>query len=129
MADCGLDLLCSSAKLDRDRGVVELQKHLNETNEDGVRRIEQAVQQLLDNKDASWETKHGALMGVQELLTLGLSTSQRTATGVTVVRQDGSNVKCSDQFANVAKEYALKLLEDNESRVRLSAGDLNDSHR
>ena len=102
MAAQVLTFLCSSQKIERDRGVVELQKLLNVANDEEIRRLESSVQSLLEDGTLPWESKHGALMGTKALL---------------------SHEKCSDDFAHVSKNYALKLLEHSESRVRLSAGE------
>ena len=103
MADEALKLLCSSAKLDRDRGVVEISKFLKPTNGSEVPGLESLLQGLLCDSQAPWETKHGALMGTKALLL-------------------NETHACSDQFSEAANEFGMKLLEDEESRVRLAAG-------
>jgi len=103
-----LELLCSSAKIKRDRGAIELHNHLRETDSEGLKQLENSVRLLLQDADAPWERKHGALMGFKELLGLGVT--------------DENLLKCSDEFTGVAKECALHMLEDSESRVRLAAG-------
>ncbi|KAK2178117.1 hypothetical protein NP493_558g01003 [Ridgeia piscesae] len=105
-----LELLCSSAKIKRDRGAIELHNHLRETDSEGLKQLENSVRLLLQDADAPWERKHGALMGFKELLGLGVT--------------DENLLKCSDEFTGVAKECALHMLEDSESRVRLAAGEV-----
>ncbi len=102
-----LEFLCSSQKIERDRGVVELNKLLNTADDAEVKRLEASVQSLLEDATLTWESKHGALMGTKTLL---------------------SHEKCSDEFVLLSKDYALRLLEHNESRVRLSAGALTCQH-
>ncbi len=96
-----LSLLCSSQKIERDKGVVELNKVLNTAGDEEVKRLEASLQSLLEDGCLAWESKHGALMGTKTLI---------------------SHEKCSDEFALVARDFALRLLEHSESRVRLSAG-------
>ena len=103
-----LELLCSSAKIERDRGAVELHNHLREADSEGLKQLENSVRLLLQDADAPWERKHGALMGFRELLALGVT--------------DEGSLKCSDEFTVVAKDCAVQMLEDAESRVRLAAG-------
>ena len=101
MAEAVLTFLCSSQKIERDRGVIELQKLLNVADDAEIRRLESSIQSLLEDGMLPWESKHGALMGTRALL---------------------NHEKCSDDFAHLSKDHALKLLEHSESRVRLSAG-------
>ena len=103
-----LELLCSSAKIERDRGAVGLHNHLREADSEGIKQLEKSMRLLLQDADAPWERKHGALMGFNELLALG-------------VTGDGA-LRCSDEFTVEAKKCALQMLEDSESRVRLAAG-------
>ena len=102
MATEVLTLLCSAQKIERDRGVVELQKFIGTAEDVEIRRLESSIQSLLEDGMSPWESKHGALMGTKALL---------------------SHEKCSDEFAQLSKDYALRLLEHSESRVRLSAGE------
>ena len=97
-----LTFLCSSQKIERDRGLAELYKFLGVAEDEEIRRLESSIQSLLEDGMSPWESKHGALMGAKALL---------------------NHEKCSDDFAHVTKNYALKLLEHSESRVRLSAGE------
>ena len=105
MADPGtLEFLCSSQKIDRDRGVEQLKAFLTNANETQFQAWEVSLQTLLNDSQNPWETKHGALMGAKALL----STS--------------ANVTVSEEFSSSIRQHALKLLEDPESRVRLASG-------
>ena len=106
MADEVLNLLCSSAKLDRDRGVAELSKYLKTIDASLVQGLESAIEGLLCDSLAPWESRHGGLMGTKHLLL-------------------NETHACSDHFADISKDHAMKLLEDEESRVRLGAGEIS----
>ena len=107
MAANVLELLCSSAKLERDRGVTELEKILlSQVSEESHREVESSIQMLLDDREASWEKKHGALMGCKCVV------SHRHSHGI------------NDEFVIIAREHAMRLVEDSESRVRLAAGNM-----
>ncbi len=96
-----LEFLCSGQKIERDRGVVELQNLLASGNDEVVRQLEVSIQNLLEDPMLPWESKHGALMGAKALLV---------------------DKSCSDDFAQISRLHCMKLLEHSESRVRLSAG-------
>ena len=95
-------LLCSKAKLDRDKGVTQLEGLIEAgINEAQLRELENALQQLLGATEAPWETSHGSLMGCSTLI---------------------SKTGCTDDFATNCKDSGIRLLEHSESRVRLAAG-------
>ncbi len=96
-----MSLLSSSMKIERDRGVVELQRYLTGADDLAIRGLELEIQRQLDDPTATWEAKHGALMGMKAIL---------------------QGKSCSDDFVAVSRQHTLKLLEDAESRVRLAAG-------
>lgn len=97
-----MKLICSSAKLERDRGVAELQRYIATLDGPGIQELEQRFLQLLGDSSAEWEKKHGALMGAKAVLVQQVS---------------------SDDFASVMGERALSLLDDGEFRVRIAAGE------
>ena len=101
--DLSLQLLCSSQKLERDKGIIELQKYLADPSDATVRRLETEVQKILDDPAATWEQKHGAVTACKLLL-------------------QHDSQPCSDDFLHAAKDYSLRLLEDCEFRVRIAAG-------
>ena len=102
MADSLMKLLCSSAKIERDRGVQEILLFLNETNKDQICMLEQCLNKFLNDKQSPWETKHGSLMGAKVLLKTG---------------------NCSNEFALILKNLALDMLDDGEARVRSASGE------
>ncbi|XP_074649284.1 uncharacterized protein LOC141904570 [Tubulanus polymorphus] len=137
-----IELLCSSAKIERDRGVNQLEKYLHDnttiaaaaTVDDRettvVGEFERVLLTVLStgrsdpsttsgNDSASaagndscsttgndscsnWESYHGCLLA-SNLLIL--------------------NSRCSDDFIEKFQHHAIRLLEHNESRVRLTAGE------
>ncbi len=103
MADKVLELLCSSAKIERDRGVVELQRQIDSADPVFVKDLEISIQRILEDPSSPWESKHGGLMGCTAL----------------VLHEEKH---CSDEFVQKARDYALGLLEDNEQRVRFASG-------
>ncbi|XP_060077620.1 uncharacterized protein LOC132557146, partial [Ylistrum balloti] len=103
MADEILQKLCSSAKLDRDRGYQNLLSHIHTLEEDGLCDLEQKFINLLADSTTQWETKHGALMGSKALLLSGNTT---------------------DDFVVDMRAKAVDLLDDVEFRVRIAAGEV-----
>ena len=101
MADKIMNELCSSLKLERDRGYQDLMKYLESISEENVDTLESDALKLLSNSDATWETKHGGLTIAKALLI------------------DGT---CSDDFVVDMRDEALELLDDGEFRVRIAAG-------
>lgn len=100
MADQIIRELCSSQKLERDRGFHSFVKHIDSLESEDVNSLEQDVSKLFI-EDSSWEKKHGGLMAAKALLTCG---------------------KSSDDFAVDMRSQALKYLDNNEFRVRIAAG-------
>ncbi|XP_048737561.2 uncharacterized protein LOC125652410 [Ostrea edulis] len=101
MADQIIRELCSSQKLERDRGFHSFVKHIDSLESEDVNSLEQDVSKLFI-EDSSWEKKHGGLMAAKALLTCG---------------------KSSDDFAVDMRSQALKYLDNNEFRVRIAAGE------
>ena len=102
MADEVLKLLCSNAKLDRDRGVSQLESLLSSgIDSDSLHQFENSFQQLFGDSESSWESLHGAFMGC-----------------CCLIRSSG----CAEEFSSSCKDYAIRHLTHNESRVRLAAG-------
>ncbi|KAK2162572.1 hypothetical protein LSH36_96g05027 [Paralvinella palmiformis] len=103
MADGVLTLLCSSAKIERDRGVQELLTFIKDANKDDIVALQKSLHDLLSNTDSTWEGKHGALIGTKALLESG---------------------NFDETFANSLQEFAVLHLDYDESRVRLAAGEI-----
>ncbi|XP_038077963.1 uncharacterized protein LOC119745577 [Patiria miniata] len=100
-----LQLLCGEKKLDRDRGLGELQRLMDECDPPGLERLETALTSLLHGQDSqtSWETRQGVLLGSK----------------VVVMHEWGS-----ETFATQLRLYALHSLNDDEARVRIAAGEV-----
>lgn len=96
--------LCSSQKLERDRGYHSLVTYLQSLDEEGIYNLQFDLLKLLNNVDSSWETKHGALMGTKAVL---------------------ENGNVSDDFEIEVKKKVMEFLDDNEFRVRIAAGKLS----
>ena len=96
-----LVLLQSKRRLDREKGLQQLQQQVNEgkLGEDERRESEREVLELVTSLTSSWETKHGGLMAASLLLP-----------------------GASPQFVEKMKREVPLLLEYDESRVRLAAG-------
>ena len=99
-----LKLLESSAKIDRNKGVELLMQLLSRTDAVIGQDIELAILTLLSKAGVSWETKHGALMGAQAILS-----------------HPTYHLSMTD-FEAEAKGHVMQMLEDLEYRVRLAAG-------
>ncbi|KAK3093794.1 hypothetical protein FSP39_020339 [Pinctada imbricata] len=90
-------------KLERDKGYHNLVKVLENLNEQDEDVFESESLKLLSNSESTWETKHGGLMIAKALLIHGT---------------------CSDDFLVDIKDGALKLLDDDEFRVRIASGEV-----
>ena len=98
-----LQLVCGAKKLDRDRGIAELQRLVNDADPPGLERLETALTSLLrsQNSQTSWEKRQGVLLGSKQ-----------------VVAHEWS----SETFCTQLRLYAIHSLNDEEARVRLAAG-------
>lgn len=100
-----LPLLGSHHKLDRDRAVQQLEHLVSQADERDKYNVGNMLVTILEDPSQTWEYKHGALMGIKcwiRHLTLGTETT--------------------DELVTKIKNLCLKLLLENEVRVRLSAG-------
>nr|XP_054758807.1 uncharacterized protein LOC129264874 [Lytechinus pictus] len=101
-----LDLLLSTRKLDRDKGLEELQMKLQRSSasdQPEIAGVESALLSALKDSHSSWEAKHGALMGAKVLSGF-----------------DGT----SKPFLKEMQNCAMHFLSDSEARVRIAAGEL-----
>ena len=102
-----LTLLCSGVKLERDKGLVELEKYLQSQDQDKIHELLKELLELLSDDDASWEVKHGSLMAAKTIF-------------------EHESFKClegiGEEFVKIVQEKALHLLDDPEYRVRSTAG-------
>jgi len=93
--------LCSHQKLDRDKGVEQLKALLQSDPKDRI-NFEPFVLSTLRKAGSTWEAKHGCLMAAQIL-----------------IEQDPSA-----SLDSAVLPLLPQLLEDNEPRVRLLAGEI-----
>lgn len=103
-----IELLCSTNKLNRDKGVLELEKLLTTEAVDGgcVRKcLERDLINALADSDSNWERKHGCLLATRSLISY----------------QNAANSFDTD-FMYQIKNLAARYLTDVEPRVRLAAG-------
>ncbi|GFS25769.1 Arm repeat-containing protein [Elysia marginata] len=106
--------LCSKAKLDRDRGFNELQSIIHQCNEDQIAEIQNEVLELLGDESSSWESKHGGLSGARCLL----------EQGKVDIEEDETCIEGGNPFAFKVIGIAMQMLDDEEFRVRIAAGEL-----
>ena len=100
-------LLCSHMKLERDKGVIELEKTLPNQNINDRREFQKIIIKLLTDAENSWENKHGSLLGAKSL--------------IPYLNID-DDIDCNFIFA--IKQITQKLLTHVEIRVRLAAGEV-----
>ncbi|EEB20167.1 hypothetical protein Phum_PHUM604480 [Pediculus humanus corporis] len=100
-------LLCSHMKLERDKGVIELEKTLPNQNIIDRREFQKIIIKLLTDTENSWENKHGSLLGAKSL--------------IPYLNID-DDIDCNFIFA--IKQITQKLLTHVEIRVRLAAGEV-----
>lgn len=110
MADKTIDdilmLLCSHVKLERDRGLQDLEEKLKESSNfisdvQNVEELQNSLTSLVESTDQGWEVKHGGLMGSKAMVLKNLG---------------------SDVFCEGLKQHALRLMHDDEARVRTASG-------
>ena len=97
-------LIRSRKKLDRDRGISELRAALESGKLPTQRResLERELLGLVSSLGVAWEEKHGGLMAVRLLVQKGTASSE---------------------FCERLQREIPQLLEHEEARVRLSAGE------
>lgn len=104
MCDSILVDLCSSAKLEREKGLQQLHKLIKKSDVNDIQEIETKLKELLmKDTPTEWETKYGGLIGGKELLDAG---------------------RTSVSFLDFFKEVTLQALDDSEYRVRIVAGEI-----
>ncbi|XP_048580229.1 uncharacterized protein LOC116601563 isoform X2 [Nematostella vectensis] len=102
-----LNLLCGHAKLDRDKGLNDLEQELN--NPEGVRNspehlleLQKALIAFVKSNDR-WEQKYGGLVGAKLVILADLG---------------------SAEFQETTRKLTLSLMHDEEARVRVASGEL-----
>ncbi|KAH9503018.1 hypothetical protein Btru_072633 [Bulinus truncatus] len=106
--------LCSKAKLDRDRGFADLEEYLKISSEEDTQSLQQDFLRLLTEPDLGWESRHGALSGARCLFEHGKIRMDDDETGL----NDGT------AFAYTMIEKCMEMLDHEEFRVRIAAGEL-----
>lgn len=102
-----LSLLCSHTKLERDKGLQVLEEKLKDTSDfssdsQRVTDFQNSLASLVDSTDRGWEAKHGGLIGSKVLIRNNLG---------------------SDDFTEALRKQALRLMHDDEARVRIASGE------
>ena len=102
-----LSLLCSHTKLERDKGLQVLEEKLRETSDfssdsQRVTDFQNSLASLVESNDRGWEAKHGGLIGSKVLILNNLG---------------------SDDFTETLRKQALRLMHDDEARVRIASGE------
>ena len=107
MTDDILSLLCSHTKLERDKGLQVLEEKLKDTSDfssdsQRVTDFQNSLASLVESNDRGWEAKHGGLIGSKVLVLNNLG---------------------SDDFTEALRKQALRLMHDDEARVRIASGE------
>lgn len=102
-----LSLLCSHTKLERDKGLQVLEEKLKETSDfssdsQRVTDFQNSLASLVESTDRGWAAKHGGLIGSKVLILNNLG---------------------SDDFTEALRKQALRLMHDDEARVRIASGE------
>ena len=102
-----LSLLCSHTKLERDKGLQALEEKLKDTSNfssdsQRVTDFQNSLASLVESTDRGWEAKHGGLIGSKVLIQNNLG---------------------SDDFTEALRKQALRLMHDDEARVRIASGE------
>lgn len=99
-----LELLISTSKLDRDKGLKELEKLLLSPSEtENINNIEKELKSHVSKEDCKWEEKHGYLLAIKSLVPM-------------------KKIVNDDEFLTRIQIECLNYLQDSEVRVRLAAG-------
>ena len=101
--DVVLTSLRSNRRLEREKGISELQKLIDKDvlPSDDLDNLKESMLEVLNNPLSTWEEKHGAIM----------------ATCLLVKRKN-----IDDVFVNAIKRLIPELLEHIESRIRIETG-------
>ncbi|XP_067136446.1 uncharacterized protein [Centruroides vittatus] len=104
-----MTLLCHSMKLERDRGVNELQKFLFNAKFDELKNLQSCLENMLSKNSDCWQEKLGLLLGIKAYLPYLKKSLEDESTS---------------QFIDKVMNTALDLLTDDEVRVRLESGEV-----
>ncbi|BFZ12449.1 hypothetical protein BsWGS_15488 [Bradybaena similaris] len=115
MASKILAKLRSKAKLERDKGFTELQEYVNRCSSDEINDLQQDLLNLLSSEENGWESRHGGLSGVRCIIEQGKISFQEGDNDLDIEE---------DIFVHQIIEKAILMLDDEEFRVRIAAGEL-----
>lgn len=102
-------LLCHSMKLERDRGINELQKFLSNAKSDDLQKLKTCLEDMLLRRSECWQEKLGLLLGIKTFLPYLKKSIDEESTM---------------QFIDKVTNRCLDLLIDEEVRVRLESGEV-----
>ena len=105
MVDAVFARLRSHSKLERDAAISEMQTMIASTDFSAKERVATEIERLLSDEN-NWESRHGGLAA--SLLILGLPNDEFKSYG--------------SHFGKMLHSKAVELLNDEENRVRTSAG-------
>ncbi|CAN7947421.1 unnamed protein product [Ixodes pacificus] len=106
MSADALKLLCSGTKLERDRGLQEIQRYLSCAKSADIRSLEATLLGILEDPTSPWESKLGGLLGIKALV---------------VHLRSAQHPRDKDLPEKIAR-VSLELLSHPEVRLRLEAG-------
>ncbi|CAN8031412.1 unnamed protein product [Ixodes persulcatus] len=106
MSADALKLLCSGTKLERDRGLQEIQRYLACAKSADIRSLEATLLGILEDPTSPWESKLGGLLGIKAL----------------VVHLRSAQHLCDKDLPEKIARVSLELLSHPEVRLRLEAG-------
>ncbi|XP_065844840.1 uncharacterized protein [Oscarella lobularis] len=106
MVDAVFARLRSHSKLERDAAISEMQTMIASTDFSAKERVATEIERLLSDEN-NWESRHGGLAA--SLLILGLPNDEFKSYG--------------SHFGKMLHSKAVELLNDEENRVRTSAGE------
>lgn len=97
--------LCANQKLERDRAVVDLNVKIKSFSPELIQSLQKALLNIISDCTSPWESKHGALLGLRAIVLM-------------------SEPEVESQIHLELRQAALKILTDQEVRVRQAAGEL-----
>ncbi|UYV78379.1 HEATR2 [Cordylochernes scorpioides] len=139
-----LNLICSTMKLERDKGIAELQRNLNTTETDSIIVFINNLKSIYGQDALTWEKKLGALLATKiliphvkkiddtrflyELVTVAQTYLTDNEVRVRLAAGEVLGALCEQLGVEVYKachEYVFKLIEENLEREVIDAGSLS----
>ncbi|KAG7166267.1 putative HEAT-like repeat-containing protein [Homarus americanus] len=97
--------LCAAQKLERDRAVADLNVKIKNFSPELIQSLQKALLSIVSDSASPWESKHGSLLGLRVLVLM-------------------SEVELENEDQLEVQQAALKVLTDQEVRVRQAAGEV-----